>query len=392
MQNPPIILGGIYVNSLGVVRDLAKAGKYSIVLHHNRFGIAGKSRYASEVICPDPWIDPSGLIEFLLELGKRLVGKGVLLVTDDKYLEVVSSASDELAPYYHCTFPDFEKLGKMLDKNRQYLEASQLKIPVPETRLFKTGISKANLRELRLPFLIKGLEGKEFARVVGKQVVKIQSFEDLEKFFQIGEKIPVIVQEEIPGPDENLVTFGSFINSSGEVIAEFTGRKLLQFPPRFGTCLIGESVEIPEIREYGKKLLKAFEFHGISQVEFKYDPRDHQYKLIEINGRYWKWHSLSAESGVNLSALAYKDIIGDPSLNAGDGIQTFEKRWIVWIELLRYLLFTQSDSLLEKIKNLRYVKFPLSSALFTWSDPYPFFFYLKYMLRKISQGKQLDPT
>ncbi len=50
----------------------------------------------------------------------------------------------------------------------------------------------------------------------------------------------------------------------------------------------------------------------MSQVEFKRDPRDGRYRLMEVNARHWLWHSLAAASGVNLSFVAYADAIGQP--------------------------------------------------------------------------------
>ena len=64
----------------------------------------------------------------------------------------------------------------------------------------------------------------------------------------------------------------------------------------------------------------------MSQVEFKRDPRDGRFCLMEINARHWKWHGLAARCGVNLSYVAYRDAIGDPYLarRQRDGV-----KWIV---------------------------------------------------------------
>jgi predicted ATP-grasp superfamily ATP-dependent carboligase len=67
--------------------------------------------------------------------------------------------------------------------------------------------------------------------------------------------------------------------------------------------------------------LLAARFHGVSQVEFKYDERDDQYKLLEINGRPWSWIKLPAFSGVNLPLIQYYDLTGDPRLDAALGAQ-----------------------------------------------------------------------
>jgi biotin carboxylase len=62
----------------------------------------------------------------------------------------------------------------------------------------------------------------------------------------------------------------------------------------------------------GLRFLAALGFHGISQVEFKRDPRDGRYKLMEINPRLFQWHGLAAACGVDLPRLAYCDLLGLP--------------------------------------------------------------------------------
>jgi predicted ATP-grasp superfamily ATP-dependent carboligase len=58
-------------------------------------------------------------------------------------------------------------------------------------------------------------------------------------------------------------------------------------------------------------LLRALRLWGISQVEFKHDPRDGKYKLIEVNPRLWEWHGLAAACGVDLPLIAYRDAVGE---------------------------------------------------------------------------------
>jgi predicted ATP-grasp superfamily ATP-dependent carboligase len=48
-------------------------------------------------------------------------------------------------------------------------------------------------------------------------------------------------------------------------------------------------------------------------VEFKRDPRDGGFKLMEINPRLWQWHGLATACGVDLPRIAYADLVGDPA-------------------------------------------------------------------------------
>ena len=56
-----------------------------------------------------------------------------------------------------------------------------------------------------------------------------------------------MVQESIPGGDEELYTVGSYIAADGAVLGLFSGRKLRQSPPGIGTCRVGEAVWVQEI-------------------------------------------------------------------------------------------------------------------------------------------------
>ena len=126
-----------------------------------------------------------------------------------------------------------------------------------------------------------------------------------------------MVQELIPGGDDELYTVGSYIAADGAVLGLFSGRKLRQSPPGIGTCRVGEAVWVQENVDAALRLLRAFDFHGVSQVEFKRDPRDGRFKLMEVNPRLWLWHGLAAALGVDFARIAYLDLLGRPP-RAGD--------------------------------------------------------------------------
>ena len=62
---------------------------------------------------------------------------------------------------------------------------------------------------------------------------------------------------------------------------------------------------------------------GLSQVEFKRDPRDGVLRLMEINPRLWQWHGLAAACGVDLPRIAYR---GPRRRAAGTGLDERDAR------------------------------------------------------------------
>jgi predicted ATP-grasp superfamily ATP-dependent carboligase len=104
------------------------------------------------------------------------------------------------------------------------------------------------------------------------------------------------------------------------------GRKLEQYPPDFGTACLVDSRYVEEIIGRGVDILKQFGYQGISEVEFIYDERDGDYKLLDINTRVWKWVGLPIRAGIDLPWLAYADAVYGGVEQAGrqrDGL-----RWV----------------------------------------------------------------
>ena len=82
-----------------------------------------------------------------------------------------------------------------------------------------------------------------------------------------------------------------------------------------------------EVVDAGLRLLAAVGYHGLSQVEFKRDPRDGRFKLMEINPRLFQWHGLAAACGVDLPRLAYQDLLGLESAPAS--MNGRRRRWAI---------------------------------------------------------------
>jgi predicted ATP-grasp superfamily ATP-dependent carboligase len=158
--------------------------------------------------------------------------------------------------------------------------------------------------------LVKPSNPDGFRRRFQRQAFRCERPEELERAFADAEPFEPMVQELIPGGDDELYTVGSYLATDGAVLGLFSGRKLRQSPPGVGTCRVGEAVWVQATVDAALRLLRAFEFRGVSQVEFKRDPRDGRFKLMEVNPRLWLWHGLGAALGVDFTRIAYLDLLG----------------------------------------------------------------------------------
>jgi predicted ATP-grasp superfamily ATP-dependent carboligase len=59
-------------------------------------------------------------------------------------------------------------------------------------------------------------------------------------------------------------------------------------------------------------VLAHLEYRGIFSAEFKRDPRDGLFKLLEINARPWWYIEYAERCGVDVCTMAYRDALGEP--------------------------------------------------------------------------------
>jgi predicted ATP-grasp superfamily ATP-dependent carboligase len=131
---------------------------------------------------------------------------------------------------------------------------------------------------------------------------------------------------------------------------------------------------IPELDKLAIKMLKGINYTGISEVEFMYDDTAGQYKMLEINPRTWKWHSLANIIGLNLIEQMVKYLDGltpEPFMNKTENLAWIERLTDMWVFINEF--FRGRMSVDEYIKSMRVKK---ESATWSKHDPWPAIFYI----------------
>jgi D-aspartate ligase len=310
---PPAIVLNLSRNGLGVIRSLGTRGVSVIGADTHLNGPGAHSRYCRALLCPDPKQDEVALLAFFDALAQRLGRKAVVFPTSDDYVRFVSKHRQYLMQSFYLALPPAPVVDSVVDKRQTYEAARRLGVPVPasccpedEDGLHSTA------KEMPYPALIKPTMSHTDAKLFPGKALRVESADELvARYRQLdGVWSSILVQEMIPGGDDQLWTLGAYMDAKARPLAIFCGRKLRQYPPQLGTCSLGECVWDPEVVKLGLRLLKGIGYVGPTQVEFKWDARDGRFKLMEINARTWLWHSLATDGEVDLAYVAYLDVIG----------------------------------------------------------------------------------
>jgi D-aspartate ligase len=306
--SPAVVVDVGWVNGLAAIRSLGRAGIRVLALDHRPSALGFRSRYAEPVVTPDPQ-DEEAFVSFLAGLE---VERAPIFATHDEPLNAIARGANRLGDRFLYPFPPWEVLARIQTKRGQLETAEAAGVPTPRTaHPASAGEARAAAELIGFPVLVKPSSTEGFKRRFGRQAFRCESAAEVERAYAEGEPYRPMVQELIPGGDDELYTLGSYLSRDGDALGLFCGRKLRQTPPGVGTCRVGEARWVDEVVDGGLRLLRALGFHGLSQVEFKRDPRDGSYKLMEVNPRLFQWHGLAAACGVDLPLIAYRDLTGE---------------------------------------------------------------------------------
>jgi D-aspartate ligase len=318
---PAAVVDVGWVNGLAAIRSLGRAGIRVLAVDHRPSALGFRSRYAERFLGADPHVEPTRFIASI-----RALGKVVVFPTHDEQLNLIAQHLgdlDVLAP-----FPDWDVLERVQSKRAQLEEAATAGVDVPRTHYPRSAAEARGAAEaIGLPVLVKPEHPIGFKLRFRRQAFRCQTLDEVQEAYTRAEEFAPMVQELIPGGDDTLYTIGSYVTRDGRPLGVFSGRKLRQTPPGIGTCRVGEAVWVQDAVDAALRLLAGFGYFGLSQVEFKRDPRDGKFKLMEINPRLWQWHGLATACGVDLPRIAYADLVGEQSPTAtmnGEG-----KRWAI---------------------------------------------------------------
>ena len=329
---PAAVVFNSHITGLAVARSLGRRDVPVIALDRDPKGYALASKYATvTALCPNVLEDEEGFIRYLLDLGAMLDRPGVLYPTNDEWVLAVNRHRERLGQYFIIPFSGPDIVEPVLDKARLYGTARELGIPIPRTwDIGREDVARV-AAALPYPCIVKPTEQRSFYDVFGDKAWRIGSPEEFHAALDRAAGHPLVAQEIVGQGLTDFYSVCSYIGNDGEAHGTFVGRKLEQYPPDFGTgCLV--AAEGPAaIAERGVQILKAFGYRGISEVEFIYDARDGEHKLLDVNTRVWKWIGLPIAAGVDLPWLAYADATGTPEIAppAREGlIWTYAKDYI----------------------------------------------------------------
>jgi D-aspartate ligase len=325
-----LVIGGDHPG-LGIVRSLGQRG-IPVCVVDDQLSVSYFSRYKSRFLQVKDLRDERKTVEAVLEVGRRFnLRNWVLFPTRDETVVAFSRHRAELSEFFRVPTPNWETVKWAWNKKNTYDLARKLDISCPQT------FSPQNEDEIealgsQLPLAIKPAVKENFFYATGAKAWRAQTMDELRQIYRKAARYispeEILLQQIIPGDGSHQVSYCAFF-CNGQAQGSLVARRARQHPREFGrAATYVESIELPIIEEVSQRFLKAIDYYGLVEFEFKHDPRDGEYKLLDVNARSWGFHSLGSAAGVDFSYMLYADQIGEPILPCR------AKPGIGWLRLL----------------------------------------------------------
>ena len=287
-------------SAVAVHRSLGKRGIHTIGVSEREGAPSFTSRYCGEsVVVPDPGTDLAGYKQGLLALAQRRGVRTVVpLREEDAFvLAKYRSAFERTSTVFG---PSLDQLAVAHDGLRLRRLAAEAGVAVPETARYD------EIDDWDRELLVK----PRYA-VLCREYLPDRSADGVEgtgnpEFVEPGRKpderrlreemghLP-LVQEYVRGPQYSFRA----LYDDGEPVVTSQKRLVRGYKYARGPSVFHRAVDRPGLAESGTRLLDALDWHGPASVQFIRDRDSGEYKLLEVNPRFWASVPMDIAAGVD---------------------------------------------------------------------------------------------
>ena len=381
----PVVIINCKLGALAIMRSLGPLGVPLYGVDADPRSPAMLSRYCRErFLFGLNESRPMEFLEHLLEIGRRLGRPAILIPTSDETAQFVVDQAEPLGRQFIFPRNSSEMIGRLVSKKGMYGLALELRVPTPTT-LFPNSLDDVEraLLKITFPLMLKGIHGNRLQTRGQKKMVIVHSADELiENYRQMEdpEAPNLMLQEYIPGGDDQIYIFNGYFDQKSECLASFTGHKIRQFPVHVGCASLGVCRSNEEVAKTTIRFMQAIGYKGILDIGYRYDPRDGQYKVLDANPRVGQAFRLfAAQNDMDVVKSLYLDLTGQEQFAI---VPREGRRWLIedFDVISSYHYFQEGSlNLWEWVRSFKGVE---EAAWFNWKDPLPFMKMMGNLLKR----------
>jgi D-aspartate ligase len=321
----------LHHGGLGIARTAGRLGIRVYWVYGDSWAPATLSRYVYRRIFWDAHAPAEALVEYLLKLGRQIGCEPILIPIDDISAVFVTDQAEALREGF--VFPDQSpRLARALSSKKElHLLCKKMGMPTPEATFPQSRDDVATfVKTAVFPVVLKRIMYSPEHRAQTKSVAIVDSPKELLKEYKEMEtpgEPNVMLQEYIPGGPESVWMFNGFFTNRSECLLGITGKKIRQGPPFTGVTTLGICLKNEAVETMTVDFMREIGYSGIVDMGYRYDRRDGQYKLLDVNPRVGSTFRLFVDSnGMDVVRALYLNLTEQPVRR---GVPREGRKWIV---------------------------------------------------------------
>jgi D-aspartate ligase len=369
---PVVILRSGHHGGLGIVRSLGRLGVPVYSVDAASWEPAFLSRYCrGRFVLDTDGQPPEQSIAGLLAIARKVGGRPILIPTTDHGATWVAEHAAELGQAYCFPRQELSLVRALCDKGTMQDLARQSGVPTARALVPRSSKDIEQFLETAVfPVMVKATDSDRLRRHTGGTKFVIQNPRELAALYaraEDGQGPNLLIQEYIPGEDW---MFDGYFDGNSECLFGLTGKKIRRFPVHTGVTSLGICLPNETVIETTAAFMKAIGYHGILDIGYRYDRRDGQYKVLDVNPRIGcTFRLFTGANGMDVARALYLDLTGQAvaASAAAEG-----RKWVVEDFDLFSALRSWKEGALSVKEWARSFHGVQEAACFAWDDPLPF--------------------
>lgn len=259
----------------------------------------------------------SASLDYLRDARRKIGRPCILIPTTDRTARFVADHDEALRQWFIFPRQRAELVRTLSSKKEMFHLAKRSGIPAPDAAFPQ---SRRDVLEFaggaRFPVMLKGIDVQRLSERTGKKMYIVGSKEELLARYDAAEDPShpnLMLQEYVPGGDDTIWMFNGYFNEQSDCLAAFTGKKIRQCPIHTGSTSLGISLPNPPVETATIKFMKAIGYRGALDIGYRYDARDGQYKVLDVNPRIGaSFRLFVGENGMDTARALYLDLTAQP--------------------------------------------------------------------------------
>ena len=292
--------------ALAVIRALGRAGAEVSVVEQERFAQKPPASFRSKFVSRRdvlPSLTDDG--RFLEALVERASGVDIVLPVSTNVALACASHHEKIPA--RLPIPPAALLRRANDKSAALAVAKKVGVPIPVTYAPEDDEElEGVLARLKFPAVVKLRDDAGTVLEPRQRYAVGRTAEDVRQAYRVlhARKPFPLIQEKVEGPGYGV----GVLAENGKVLAAFAHRRIREYPISGGPSSFCVSVVDDRLTGYAAAVLGELGWTGVAMVEFK---KDDDYRLMEINPRFWGSLPLAIRAGVNFPDLLCRRAMGE---------------------------------------------------------------------------------